>query len=45
MESVVKTDVKGRKKVLNACTELCSIEKNAIYRWQMDRIHHLSPKR
>ena len=27
MESVVKTDSKGRKKVLNSCTEPCAIEK------------------
>ena len=44
MESVVKTDNKGRKKVLNACTEPCAIEKGMRLiggKWTGSVIYHL----
>ncbi|MEM0514680.1 helix-turn-helix domain-containing protein [Pseudoalteromonas sp. YIC-827] len=44
MESVVKTDSKGRKKVLNACMEPCSIEKGMRLiggKWTGSIIYHL----
>ncbi len=44
MESVVKTDSKGRKKVLNACTEPCAIEKGMRLiggKWKGSIIYHL----
>ncbi|PXF62777.1 winged helix-turn-helix transcriptional regulator [Kangiella spongicola] len=44
MESVVKTDNKGRKKVLNACTEPCAIEKGMRLiggKWTASIIYHL----
>lgn len=44
MESVVKTDSKGRKKVLNMCTEPCAIEKGMRLiggKWTGSIIYHL----
>ncbi|ALU41455.1 MULTISPECIES: helix-turn-helix domain-containing protein [Pseudoalteromonas] len=44
MESVVKTDSKGRKKVLNACLEPCAIEKGMRLiggKWTGSIIYHL----
>ncbi|NQY88176.1 MAG: helix-turn-helix transcriptional regulator [Colwellia sp.] len=44
MESVVKTDSKGRKKVLNSCTEPCAIEKGMRLiggKWKGSIIYHL----
>jgi len=44
MESVVKTDSKGRKKVLNACNEPCAIEKGMRLiggKWKGSIIYHL----
>ncbi len=44
MESVVKTDAKGRKKVLNACLEPCAIEKGMRIiggKWTGSIIYHL----
>ncbi|MFD2166144.1 winged helix-turn-helix transcriptional regulator [Thalassotalea euphylliae] len=44
MESVVKTDSKGRKKTLNVCTEPCAIEKGMRLiggKWTGSIIYHL----
>ena len=44
MESVVKTDSRGRKTVLNACTEPCAIEKGMRLiggKWTGSIIYHL----
>ncbi len=44
MESTVKTDSKGRKKVLNTCTEPCAIEKGMRLiggKWKGSIIYHL----
>ena len=44
MESVVKTDAKGRKKVLNACLEPCAIEKGMRIiggKWTGSIVYHL----
>jgi len=44
MKSTVKTDSKGIKKVLNACTEPCSIEKGMRLiggKWKGSIIYHL----
>lgn len=44
MKSKVKTDTKGRKKVLNPCTEPCSIEKGMRLiggKWTGSLIYHL----
>lgn len=44
MESVVKTDSNGRKKVLNVCTEPCAIEKGMRLiggKWKGSIIYHL----
>ena len=44
MESSVKTDGKGRKTVLNACTEPCAIEKGMRLiggKWTGSIIYHL----
>ena len=44
MKSEVKTDSKGRKKVLNMCTEPCSIEKGMRLiggKWTGSIIYHL----
>ena len=44
MESVVKTDSKGRKKVLNTCVEPCAIEKGMRLiggKWTGSIIYHL----
>jgi len=44
MESSIETDSKGRKKVLNACTEPCSIEKGMRLiggKWKGSIIYHL----
>ncbi|WP_341502918.1 helix-turn-helix domain-containing protein [Gallaecimonas sp. GXIMD4217] len=44
MKSVVKTDSKGRKKVLNACMEPCAIEKGMRLiggKWTGSIIYHL----
>ncbi|MEQ8426327.1 MAG: helix-turn-helix domain-containing protein [Gammaproteobacteria bacterium] len=44
MKSEVKTDTKGRKKVLNPCTEPCSIEKGMRLiggKWTGSLIYHL----
>ena len=44
MESSIKTDSKGRKKVLNACTEPCAIEKGMRLiggKWKGSIIYHL----
>ena len=44
MESYVKTDSYGRKKVFNACTEPCSIEKGMRLiggKWTGSLIYHL----
>lgn len=44
MESVVKTDNKGRKKVLNPCTEPCAIEKGMRLiggKWKASILWHL----
>ena len=44
MQSSVKTDSKGRKKVLNACTEPCAIEKGMRLiggTWTGSVIYHL----
>lgn len=47
MKSKVKTDTKGRKKVLNPCTEPCSIEKGMRLiggKWTGSLIYHLKDK-
>lgn len=44
MESEIKTDTKGRKKVLNACMEPCAIEKGMRLiggKWTASIIYHL----
>ena len=44
MESSIKTDSKGRKKVYNACMEPCSIEKGMRLiggKWKGSIIYHL----
>ncbi|BFM17098.1 hypothetical protein R50073_32810 [Maricurvus nonylphenolicus] len=44
MDSVIKTDEKGRKTVLNACTEPCSIEKGMRLiggKWKGSILWHL----
>jgi len=44
MQSTVKTDAKGRKKVLNACSEPCAIEKGMRLiggKWKGSIIYHL----
>jgi len=44
MESAVKTDRKGRKSVINACTEPCAIEKGMRLiggKWKGSIIYHL----
>ena len=44
MKSSIKTDSKGRKKVLNACMEPCSIEKGMRLiggKWKGSIIYHL----
>lgn len=44
MESVVKVDSKGRKSVINACTEPCAIEKGMRLiggKWKGSLIYHL----
>lgn len=44
MKSEVKTDSKGRKKVLNVCTEPCAIEKGMRLiggKWTGSIIYHL----
>lgn len=44
LESSIKTDSKGRKKVLNACTEPCAIEKGMRLiggKWKGSIIYHL----
>ena len=44
MKSKIKTDTKGRKKVLNPCTEPCSIEKGMRLiggKWTGSLIYHL----
>lgn len=44
MKSEIKTDSKGRKKVLNACTEPCAIEKGMRLiggKWTGSIIYHL----
>ena len=44
MKSTVKTDSKGRKKVLNACTEPCAIEQGMRLiggKWKGSIIYHL----
>jgi len=44
VESVVKTDSRGRKTVLNACTEPCAIEKGMRLiggKWTGSIIYHL----
>ena len=44
MESEIKTDSYGRKKVLNACTEPCSIERGMRLiggKWTGSIIYHL----
>lgn len=44
MESSIKTDSKGRKKVLNACLEPCAIEKGMRLiggKWKGSIIYHL----
>jgi DNA-binding HxlR family transcriptional regulator len=44
MESLIKTDSKGRKKVLNPCTEPCSIEKGMRLiggKWTGSILYHL----
>ncbi|REL30114.1 winged helix-turn-helix transcriptional regulator [Thalassotalea euphylliae] len=44
MKSVVETDSKGRKKVLNACLEPCAIEKGMRLiggKWTGSIIYHL----
>lgn len=44
MESVIKTDSKGRKKVLNVCAEPCAIEKGMRLiggKWKGSIIYHL----
>lgn len=44
MKSVIKTDAKGRKKVLNACMEPCSVEKGMRMiggKWKGSIIYHL----
>ena len=44
MKSSVETDTKGRKKVLNACTEPCAIEKAMRLiggKWKGSIIYHL----
>lgn len=44
MESSIKTDDKGRKKVLNACLEPCAIEKGMRLiggKWKGSIIYHL----
>ena len=44
MKSEIKTDSKGRKKVLNACTEPCAIEKGMRLiggKWKGSIIYHL----
>jgi DNA-binding HxlR family transcriptional regulator len=44
MKSAVKTDAKGRKKVLNVCSEPCAIEKGMRLiggKWTGSIIYHL----
>lgn len=44
MESVVRTDSRGRKTVINACTEPCAIEKGMRLiggKWTGSIIYHL----
>ncbi|NQZ32416.1 MAG: helix-turn-helix transcriptional regulator [Oceanospirillaceae bacterium] len=44
MKSSIKTDTKGRKKVINACTEPCAIEKGMRLiggKWKGSIIYHL----
>lgn len=44
MESVVKVDSKGRKSVINTCTEPCAIEKGMRLiggKWKGSLIYHL----
>jgi len=44
MESLIKTDSKGRKSVLNACTEPCAIEKGMRMiggKWKGSILWHL----
>lgn len=44
MESLIKTDSKGRKSVLNACTEPCAIEKGMRLiggKWKGSILWHL----
>ena len=44
MESAIKTDSKGRKKVFNACMEPCAIEKGMRLiggKWKGSIIYHL----
>lgn len=44
MESSIETDSKGRKKVYNACTEPCAIEKGMRLiggKWKGSIIYHL----
>ena len=44
MESYIKTDTKGRKKVYNACMEPCAIEKGMRLiggKWKGSIIYHL----
>ncbi|RRS09387.1 transcriptional regulator [Pseudoalteromonas sp. J010] len=44
MKSSIKTDVKGRKKVYNACLEPCAIEKGMRLiggKWKGSIIYHL----
>lgn len=47
MESVVKTDSKGRKKVFDVCSEPCAIEKGMRLiggKWKGSIIYHLKDK-
>lgn len=47
MESVIKTEANGRKKVLNQCTEPCAIEKGMRLiggKWKGSIIYHLKDK-
>jgi len=44
MKSIVETDTKGRKKVLNACTDPCAIEKGMCLiggKWKISIIYRL----
>lgn len=44
MDSSIKTDIKGRKKILNACLEPCAIEKGMRLiggKWTGSIIYHL----